>query len=56
MHDEYFKNIFDYSHKPQNYKQKVVYLVNAAFLGPVMIPGTFDLTFDLEGIHICHTS
>ena len=29
LHDEYFKYIFESSHKPQNYKQHVVYIANA---------------------------
>ena len=31
LHDEYFKNIFECSHKPQNLKQHVIYIVNADF-------------------------
>ena len=31
LHDEYFKNIFECSHNCQNYKQHVVYVVNADF-------------------------
>ena len=40
--DEYFKNIFECSHKPQNYQQHVVYIVNADFqvLSEFMVPVT----------------
>ena len=31
LHDEYFKNIFKCSHKPQNYLQHVAYIINADF-------------------------
>ena len=31
LHDEYFKTILECSHKPQNYQQQVVYIVNADF-------------------------
>ena len=32
LHDEYLeKNILEWSHKPQNYKQNVVYIVNGDF-------------------------
>ena len=42
LRDEYFKNIFECSHKPQNYS------------GPVRIQGTCDMTLHLDGVHICH--
>ena len=31
LQDEYSKNIFECSHRPQNYEQHVVYIVNADF-------------------------
>ena len=31
LHDQYFNNIFERSHTPQNYKQHAVYIVNADF-------------------------
>ena len=31
LHHEYSKNIFECSHKPQNYQQHVVNIVNADF-------------------------
>ena len=42
LHDGYFKNIFECSHKPQNFYQYVVYIANADFqvLSEFMIPVT----------------
>ena len=42
LHNEYFKNIFECSHKPQNYHQHVVYIVNADFhiLSEFKVPDT----------------
>ena len=31
LHDEYLKNIFECSHKPQNSLHHVIYIVNAYF-------------------------
>ena len=40
LHDGYFKNIFECSHKPQNFQQHVVYIVNADFqvLSEIKVP------------------
>ena len=56
LQDEYFKNISECSHKPQNFYQHVVniLIVSAKFSGPVRIQGNCDMTLHLKGVHICH--
>ena len=46
LHDEYLKNIFEGSHKPQIYKQHVVYIVNVDFrvLSKFKVPVTLPCT------------
>ena len=46
LHHEYFKNIFECSHKSQNYQQHMVYIVNADFqvLSEFKVPVTWPCT------------
>ena len=53
LHDGYFKNIFECSHKSKFLTARDLHS-RCWFSGPVRIQGTCDMTLHLEGVHICH--
>ena len=53
-HDEYIKNIFECSYKPQTLLTARGLHSKCLFSGPVRIQGTCDMSLHIDGVHFCH--